>query len=308
MLSVFAVHVSPASAETSTADHATQHTAHQYQHQHNAANQLSEHSHNAGEGHSTESSSRAEAGVATTFAASATHTTTLSLHGSSSQAARVELGSGSSGVYSIEVTPKGIFQINLDQQSMLQINQNGQMIVNAHNLTTKGLSVSGFFVRGVEQWSMVAQEIFTPSQSTGWSPDVHFNCGAITLLGKTIPSGLDDNIGQVPYVNYTKTFDMPNAHSKVRIVATVHFLDDWQSETAYLKIDGNYVWTQSHSETNSDSKLNVCGQSYPDSKFSVGIDVTIPHTANTLNAVFGSNLASTDAMFAVSAFALYTKV
>jgi len=70
---------------------------------------------------------------------------------------------------------------------------------------------------------------------------------------------------------------------KLRIRGTAHFIDDWAGETAYLKVGPHIVWTDSHDVKSAVGTMNVCGDStVPESKFSVVIDVTLPHTADSV--------------------------
>lgn len=52
-------------------------------------------------------------------------------------------------------------------------------------------------------------------------------------------------LGSYAKMDTTKTFTLP-AHTHVRVQARVHFIDNWQGESVYLKVGDNLVWTQSH--------------------------------------------------------------
>eukprot|EP00466_Bigelowiella_natans_P004838 jgi/Bigna1/135061/aug1.27_g9769 len=141
------------------------------------------------------------------------------------------------------------------------------------------------------------------------------SCGGVTILTKypTVKSEDDEEEEfslqhREDDLTFSRTFAIPRHHEMIRLVATVHFVDDWQGETAYLKVDGSIVWTQSHTERNSNQLMNICGKvRYPDSKFSVPIDVTIPHSSPSMKVTFGSNLRTDQALFGLSSLAVYMK-
>ncbi|GAB5358433.1 hypothetical protein AAMO2058_000456900 [Amorphochlora amoebiformis] len=247
----------------------------------------------------------AAAGEQATESLKSSTSSKLSLKAAEGQAASLNLGTGSS-VYKIGVTAGGVFEIALDEKALMEVDSSGKVTFRTATVSSQALSVSSMTIRGVPQWSLVTQEIFTPTQGSGWSLNQKVTCGDVTILGQ-YPTPPPDDTAITTDVNFTKSFNVERAHTKIRVTGTVHFIDDWQGETAYLKVDGHYVWTQSHSEKNSKSSVNVCGKLlYPESRFSVSIDATIPHTAASLKVVFGSTLRSDQAMFGVSSFAIYT--
>lgn len=120
------------------------------------------------------------------------------------------------------------------------------------------------------------------------------------------------NIVQTPASGnaLTKTYKNLGSHQFIRIVATVHFVDDWQGETAYLKVNGQYVWTDAHDQRASASQISICGRSqYPESKFTSNVDVTLPHTTDELTIEFGSNMeAGNEAVFGISSIQIQTRL
>ena len=44
----------------------------------------------------------------------------------------------------------------------------------------------------------------------------------------------------------SKIFDSLPPHTEVRVKARFHFIDKWNGENAYLKVDGGYAWLASH--------------------------------------------------------------
>jgi len=134
-------------------------------------------------------------------------------------------------------------------------------------------------------------------KARGWLYDDVIRCNGLSMLsakpGRTVS---------------TKYRKLP-AHTQVRVTATVHFIDDWQGETGWLKLNDMYVWTESHDQKAVSGKFSVCGSDlYPESRFAAPIDVVWPHKAKRLTLSLGSNLdEGSDARFAVSNVALYTR-
>jgi len=86
-------------------------------------------------------------------------------------------------------------------------------------------------------------------------------------------------------------------HTKLRIMATFHFIDDWTGETAYMQTNTGpngeyeYLWTEAYDSTQNVGGINVCGNPlFPEGRFSAPIDITIPHTTDTLSLAFGTTL------------------
>jgi hypothetical protein len=137
----------------------------------------------------------------------------------------------------------------------------------------------------------------SPNIISGWTTAESITCQGITMLTqqKTQP------IAKI----YTGLPD----HSHVRIVATAHFVDDWQGETAILKVNDQIVWTDSYDQRNGNSKFSMCGSdTYPEGRFAVPIDITLPFTGSELKLVFSSTVdEGSDARFGVSSVALYIR-
>ncbi len=79
--------------------------------------------------------------------------------------------------------------------------------------------------------------------------------------------------------------------------------------SGWLKLNGQYVWTESHDQKSVSGKFSMCGSElYPESRFSAPIDVIWPHKSKKLTLALGSNLdEGSDARFAVSNVAIYTR-
>ena len=52
-----------------------------------------------------------------------------------------------------------------------------------------------------------------------------------------------------------------------------------------------YVWTERHSYNKGKNGINICGSELaPENKFSVPIDIILPHSKDTITIAFGSTL------------------
>merc|ERR1711964_311060 len=88
-----------------------------------------------------------------------------------------------------------------------------------------------------------------------------------------------------------KDFRVERPHTQVRVQARFHFIDNWEGESAFFKVDGEYVWLDSHSNSDGKQVLSLCGNpNFSDSRLGALIDVVVPHTGDVLNLAFGSTL------------------
>jgi len=152
------------------------------------------------------------------------------------------------------------------------------------DVATNGtVSASSFLQEDVRQWALVFHDDFEGEQQHGWSTNATNSC-----------DGVDHHIaGHCNEVNgeVTKTFNKLGEHKFIRLQARYHFLDSWEGETAFAKIEGRTVWTDVNDVRGMHaSSLNACGGDHPDLKLSVPIDVTIPHTGSSITITFGSTL------------------
>jgi hypothetical protein len=115
-------------------------------------------------------------------------------------------------------------------------------------------------------------------EANEWSPAATSQISGSTVLGGYCNAGS----------NYTRTFDVSAPHTHLRIRASAHFLDDWQSETAFLKVDGNFAWTRSHDAIGPGT--DFAGNPAFGDRLSELVDVIVPHSADTASVEFGSTL------------------
>ena len=106
----------------------------------------------------------------------------------------------------------------------------------------------------------------------------------------------------------TKTFESLPAHGKVRIQATVSFVDDWQGETAYLSVGSpdpqDIVWTQGRDARLDPTRINLVNGPIPD-LIGLPVDLVVPHAATSLTIAFATTLdCAAQATLAVDALSL----
>jgi hypothetical protein len=143
-------------------------------------------------------------------------------------------------------------------------------------------SATSFFQQDVRQWALRYHEDFE-SDVKGWNVNATSSCdGNDHHLG-----GHCNQVGE----EVTKTFTNLGEHKFLRLQARYHFLDSWEGESAFAKIEGRNVWLDVNDVRGMHpNTLNACGGEHPDMKMSVPIDVTIPHTADSVVVSFGSTL------------------
>lgn len=175
---------------------------------------------------------------------------------------------------------------------VLSLNTANHLKLAAHKVDMQQLEVSGdVLLKGVRQWAMVAVEDFS-SVGDGWSRPEVTHCGGVSMLGGFCKLGA----GEV-----NKTFAGLPPHKQLRVVAQYHFIDRWIGESGYMKLNigkgGSLVpvWTEQHAQQESKNGLSLCGQAgTPEGKFSVSIDVTIPHVTDSVMVTFGSTMDDSD--------------
>eukprot|EP00743_Colponemidia_sp_Colp-15_P000137 GILK01000157.1.p1 GENE.GILK01000157.1~~GILK01000157.1.p1 ORF type:complete len:350 (-),score=47.11 GILK01000157.1:242-1219(-) len=232
---------------------------------------------------------------------------TLTINAPQGQAASMILGSGDS-VYSVNVLPDGSFAIMQASAIIIQIDRHGNIITNTDNFQTGSLSIgSHFIIDGFKQWRLVVQEDFSKEPLVGWSNVSVSECGGLTILGGYCKFSMGEVSKQ--FLNITKD------HTQLRIVATYHFIDAWEGETGYMKVNNGrdgahqYVWTERYDQTQSVNAINICGNHHTEGRFSSPIDLVIPHTDEEVTVTFGSTLDQDpcDESFGISGFQLYVR-
>merc|ERR1712076_147876 len=147
------------------------------------------------------------------------------------------------------------------------------------NGTTK---VSSFIQNDVVQWALKHHDDFE-GEVKGWDTTATSSCDG---FDKHLAGHCQSVGGAVK-----KTFTGLGRHSALRLQAQYHFLDSWENERAWAKINGKTVWTDLNDIRGlHPNALNLCGGESPEGKFAVPIDVVIPHVDGTVEVEFGADL------------------
>jgi|ERR1711912_39654 len=135
-------------------------------------------------------------------------------------------------------------------------------------------------IGGTKQAAMSFLETFEDSNH-GWSGAAVTDCNGNKILG----GHCSKSKGEV-----TKTYtDLPE-HSHLELNANFLFLDSWEGESAYAKIDNSFLWLDSYDSRKVAGAKNVCGGDCPEGRLSQSIRASVPHTGSTATVTFGSTL------------------
>lgn len=149
------------------------------------------------------------------------------------------------------------------------------------------------FTNGTDGWSIAPVAV-----SDGQSDNedlVTTNCGGMgQVLGGHCATS---------YHTVEKTYtNLPN-HAEVQITARVHFLDNWDDDTMWLKMGlpgtleqsppvwaEEYTWCPQFFTFMCNAGVSTCGQGHYPDKMSRLVTVSMDHTAQDLQVQWGSNI------------------
>lgn len=139
-------------------------------------------------------------------------------------------------------------------------------------------------IGGVRQWKLVRHEDFEGENAAeGWSLLETSSCS---------PKSRDHFLGghcRIGDGEVSKRFHSLPPHSQLRVTARMHMIDNWQGETAFLKLDEHVVWAEHSLKTEPHVGLHVCGSDrFPEKRMSIPIDVSMRHEAAFIEVAFGS--------------------
>ncbi len=128
-------------------------------------------------------------------------------------------------------------------------------------------------------WTLLYETDFEDGDTTGWSFSTTSVCGEWTRIlgGYDVISG-----GEFERDVHTSGI----SHSQVRLEMNYLFIDSWDDELGYVKIDGAEVWSRVHHFDDTDTR--VCGVGYYDAR--EAINVTRSHTGAIVQLKVGSHL------------------
>ena len=202
--------------------------------------------------------------------------------------------------------------------------------VMAHNITVSGLlhndgvlllmPSSDILVGGTRQWKMVVHEDFDEygfdgrPAANGWnafSAHGQATSNAVGRCGRNISPRTDWFLGPYGSAEVSKTFTLPSDHTQAKLQASFHFLDGWDEQFAYMKVNGKVVWQKGHSMCSTFSiipeltdvclqkGINACGGEGTDL---MGVEVghQLEYFSNRIELTFGATLEKdNDAAWAV---------
>ena len=86
------------------------------------------------------------------------------------------------------------------------------------------------------------------------------------------------------------------AHTEIKVNLNFHFIDKWEGQQAWLKINDIYVWSDTHFWCETDffnncikKGVDTCLQSIPD-KMGVFLTSTILHTGQQVKITVGTSI------------------
>mmetsp|Transcript_45761 Transcript_45761/g.83826 ORF Transcript_45761/g.83826 Transcript_45761/m.83826 type:complete len:277 (-) Transcript_45761:11-841(-) len=172
-------------------------------------------------------------------------------------------------------------------------------VVSLPNVQADGdLSMDKLFVEGMPQWALWSLETFDgEEETTEWSLNDRGFCGT------PHDSFLGGHCRFAASTTARRYANLPE-HTKARIRARVHFIDNWNGESVLLVADEAPVWSHSHSWCPlflqwmcTKHGIDSCGRDTPD-LLSVHAEVLVDHNASTLDIAFTSSLPhGTDACY-----------
>jgi len=157
------------------------------------------------------------------------------------------------------------------------------------------LAATSLSIGGVRQWALWDLDTFDAVESSPWSLNDRGFCSSMhdQFLGGHCRFGASAT---------TRRYEALPPHTRVRVRARIHYIDDWNGESVMLKVDNSTVWAQSHEwcpgfQRWMCSKFGIdsCGRGTPD-RLSVKAEASLAHAGPALDVSFASSLAAgTDA-------------
>ena len=198
------------------------------------------------------------------------------------------------------------FSLSENNYPLLTITEQNQINFLSKTLSLNETYINGNLkIKGINQWKLIYEENFEESIE-GWSNNTISKCNGITMLGGYCIFSKGET---------EKIYDKLPEHSMIRIQANYHFIDNWNGESGYLKINNgnngemNYIWIESYTAFEGNYGINVCGGKMPEGKFSSPIDVVVNHNSDSLKIAFGSNLEMDpcDESFGISGIRIFVR-
>lgn len=206
----------------------------------------------------------------------------LAINGGPNTESKITLGDADEA-FVLAVQSDGAFVVRHRGQPTMLIDPAGPVTITGTLRSAGAMKIDGSVnYMGVEQWFLAAIEDFNQGAS-GWTNSSTSSCGNPE---KMILGGC----GKFAGGEVSKTYFSLPAHDLVRVRANFHFIDQWGGETAFLKLQDFFVWTDTLDQQSTKEGISLCCSPAPESRYAVPIDITIPHTDASLKMTFGSTL------------------
>jgi hypothetical protein len=160
-------------------------------------------------------------------------------------------------------------------------------LIISSGVTASTLEVPSFLVQDVKQWQLAEHDDFEDKELIkGWSSTDTSDTDGLIFAANTYLGGHC----KTSVKSLSKVFYGLPEHNHIKIQAKYHMLDQWNGEFGYLKANNDIVWSQSGKTPSHKSAFNFGGSEVADPKYNALIDVTIPHSENSIKLEFGSSL------------------
>jgi len=183
---------------------------------------------------------------------------------------------------------------------------------NIGSFAANSITANDFEARNEESpnqgWLAVASDTFS-NGTDGWSiVPVSVNDGAADVadLGTSKCGGAGNILGgpcQTSYHTVEKVYSgLPN-HAEIQITARVHFIDNWDDDTMWLKVGQpgtvsssapawaeEYTWCPQFFTFMCSHGVSVCGKGHYPDRMSRLVTVTMQHTTPDLALQFGTDM------------------
>jgi len=132
-------------------------------------------------------------------------------------------------------------------------------------------------------WASVYAENFdnnvTSEGKPQWTPHLISTCGGGTAVTASENRFLGGHCHFAANSTQLELTGLPS-HEEIRFRANVHFIDQWNGETLFLRADGQVAWIDNCAAVPTGFGMNVCGGPSADAKLSQLVDVAVAHTSD----------------------------
>merc|ERR1711965_125095 len=223
----------------------------------------------------------------------------VSVSGTMNVISSIECASAKSAYMKVEEVTSITKGITSKEDQLLVLGE-----IDADSVTAGGFCTSFLEIDNVRQWSLVTVEDFEEdTEIAGWDHKETTECAGQKFLGGPCTKGGDSEL--------SKTYTKLPPHTQLRIPAKYMFIDSWDGESAYMKVNDSPVWadTYNHAQVEAKSGINVCGNGTPEGRFMRNIDVTVPHNGPTFDLKFGATTDehSCDESFGVDSVMVFVR-